>query len=170
MVKLIVMKGEVNNSPTLKWPLISSIGIEIILKGAFNRAKEANSYLKHKCNNNSEIFGVGIEAGLVRISMANSNYMDFQFCVIIDKDDKLSLGSGTAFEYPQYIIDDVIANKKEIGEIIGNLANNMNLKNENGAIGYLSNNFINRRDILFQAVICALLPQINKELYLNSKH
>ena len=77
-------------------------GIEIILKGAFNRAKEANSYLKHKFNDNSEIFGVGIEAGLVRISMANSNYMDFQFCVIIDKDDKLSLGSGTAFEYPQY--------------------------------------------------------------------
>ncbi|MBY9006566.1 MAG: inosine/xanthosine triphosphatase [Candidatus Lokiarchaeota archaeon] len=146
------------------------IGMDIILKGAFNRATNAFSYLNQHKNEYSDIYGVGIEAGLVNISLANSKYMDFQFCVIIDKNKEITLGSGIAFEYPQFVIDEILSEKKpEIGEIFGKLSDNKNIKNENGAIGFLSNNIINRRDILYQAVICALLPRINKNLYLNFK-
>ncbi|MBY8981305.1 MAG: inosine/xanthosine triphosphatase [Candidatus Lokiarchaeota archaeon] len=146
------------------------IEMEAILEGAFNRAKNALVFLKKNKKDNSEIYGIGIEAGLAKISLANSNYMDFQFCVIMDENEKISLGSGIAFEYPQFVIDRIFSEKdNEIGNIMGRLANNINLKNESGAIGFLSKNIINRKDILFQAVICALLPRINEELYLRNE-
>jgi len=92
--------------------------------------------------------------------------MDFQFCVILDECQNITIGSGISFEYPPQVIKDILTNNEtEIGKIIGKLANNLNLKYESGAIGYLSKGVISRRDILTQAVICALLPRINKELY-----
>jgi inosine/xanthosine triphosphatase len=142
------------------------IGLEIILKGAENRAENALNYLINKGISEHNIFGVGIEAGLVKIPVARSKYMDFQFCVIIDENRDISLGSGIAFEYPQVVIDEIISNKEiEIGDIMGRLANNVNLKNESGAISFLSKNIITRTEILSQAVICALVPRINQELY-----
>jgi len=141
------------------------IGMESILKGAKNRAEHALSYLiNEKLKTN--IFGIGIEAGLIKVPYAKTNYMDFQFCVIMDENRNITVGSGIAFEYPQSVINEILSNQEiEIGTVIGKLANNMNLKNEAGAISFLSKNIIARTEILTQAVICALLPRINKELY-----
>jgi inosine/xanthosine triphosphatase len=141
------------------------IGNEMILNGAFNRAKDALNFLRVKKNVKSNIFGIGIEAGLVNIPLATSKYIDFQFCVIMDKMEKITIGSGVGFEYPKFIIEKVLSRNVEIGEIMGTLANNKDLKFEEGAIGYLSKNQIKREDILKQAVICALLPRINQKLY-----
>jgi len=146
------------------------IGIEKILKGAINRAKTALDYLLNEINEKSDIFGIGIEAGLVPVPLTKTGYMDFQFCAIIDEKCKISLGSGIAFEYPHFVINKILKNNDlEIGQIIGELAGNLNLKNELGAISFLSKNRIKRSEILTQAVICALLPWINKKLYGESK-
>jgi len=151
------VKSSVPNQP---------VGMDEIIKGAKYRAQMSLNYLKNDKKLNVDIFGVGIEAGLVEISFAKTNYMDFQFCVIMDEFQIITLGSGVAFEYPQSVIDKIISNRNsEIGDIIGKLANNPNLKNEAGAISFLSKNVINRTDILSQAVICALLPRINTKLY-----
>ena len=141
------------------------IGKDLILNGAYNRAKDALNFLRVKKDKESKIYGIGIEAGLVQIPLAASKYMDFQFCVIMDKMEKITIGSGVGFEYPKFIIEKVLSRNIEIGEIMGTLANNKDLKFEEGAIGYLSKNQIKREDILKQAVICALLPRINQELY-----
>jgi len=151
------VKSSVSNQP---------IGMDDIIKGAKNRAQMSLNYLKNEKKLNYDIFGVGIEAGLIEITFAKTKYMDFQFCVIMDELEKMTLGSGVAFEYPQSIIDKLMSNRNlEIGDILGKLANNPNLKNEGGAISFLSKNMLNRTYILFQAIICALLPRINKELY-----
>ncbi|MFX0069962.1 MAG: inosine/xanthosine triphosphatase [Candidatus Hermodarchaeota archaeon] len=142
------------------------IGLNNIINGAKNRAQSALSYLIEKEKWSRNIYGVGIEAGLVKISLARTNYMDFQFCVIIDENKNITLGSGIGFEYPPSVINEIFSDKNlEIGDVMGRLANNLNLKNEAGAISYLSKNTIIRTDILKQAVICALLPRINKKLY-----
>ncbi|MHA1293651.1 MAG: inosine/xanthosine triphosphatase [Promethearchaeota archaeon] len=141
------------------------IGMEKILQGAKNRALIALSFLKKK-GYKSNIYGVGIEAGLVRVPYTISNYMDFQFCAIIDEKKTLTLGSGIGFEYPKSIIEQILSDRnKEIGVLIGKLADNDNIKNEKGAIGFLSKDIIFRTEILTQATICALLPRINKILY-----
>jgi inosine/xanthosine triphosphatase len=142
------------------------IGIDMIINGAKNRAKFALNYLINEKEISKNIFGIGIEAGLVPISNAISGYMDFQFCVIIDENQRITLGSGVSFEYPKSVIEQILEDrKKEIGEIIGKLAGNINLKNEAGAISFLSKKKINRTEILTHATICALLPRINNELY-----
>lgn len=142
------------------------IGMDLIVEGAINRSKSALSYLIREIKAEKNIFGVGIEAGLVKVPRTLTGYMDFQFCAIIDENNRISLGSGIGFEYPPFVIKEILSDKsKEIGDIMGKLANNMNLKKEVGAIGVLSKNVISRTEILTQAVICALLPRINKELY-----
>ena len=142
------------------------IGIDLIIKGAKNRAETALNHLFKVKKLEQNIFGVGIEAGLVQVPFTNTNYMDFQFCAIMDENERMTLDSGIAFEYPQSVIDEILSNKNtEIGDILGKLANNLNLKNEAGAISFLSKKIITRTEILTQAVICALLPRINKELY-----
>ena len=142
------------------------IGIEEILKGAKNRAEAAINFISKENDGNSILFGVGIEAGLVEIPLTLSNYMDFQFCVILDIKNILTIGSGVAFEYPKSVIERILVEKDlEIGDIMGDLAGNPNLKNETGAISFLSKNLMTRANILTQAVICALLPRINPDLY-----
>jgi len=58
------------------------IGMDLILKGAKNRAEHAISYLINQKQIKTNLYGIGIEAGLVRVPFAKTNYMDFQFCVI----------------------------------------------------------------------------------------
>ncbi len=142
------------------------IGMKRTIQGAINRAESSLNHLINKKRIREYIFGVGIEAGLAKIPFTKTGYMDFQFCAIVDEKKEVSLGTGIGFEYPQTIIEQVIdKNGAEIGEIIGKLAGNINLKNETGAISFLSKNAITRTEILTQAVICALLPLINRELY-----
>ncbi len=142
------------------------IGFEETISGAVNRAKGAFSALKPSKNNDIKPFGVGIEAGLIKIPYTLTGYMDFQFCVIIDELGKISLGTGVSFEYPSQIVEQILQNEDlEIGNLLGNMAHNINLKYEAGAIGFLSKNQMNRTELLTSAVMCALLPIINKELY-----
>ena len=142
------------------------IGFDEIIQGAVNRATQALNYLEAKKEDNDALLGVGLESGLVKIPQANSKYMDFQYCAIIDENDYITLGTGNAFEHPQFVIDEILSkDNAEVGIIMGRLAINLELKNTGGAISFLSKNIIKRTDILSNAVICALLPRINVELY-----
>jgi len=153
----IKAESKVSNQP---------IGLKIIIEGAINRAKQSLNFIINEKKLHYNIFGVGIEAGLVEIPYTRTGFMDFQFCAVINEARKISLGSGIAFEYPKFVVDQILQDQeKEIGEIIGKLADNENLKNEAGAISFLSKNNITRTEILTQAVVCVLLPIINIELY-----
>ncbi len=157
--KLYTIKAEskVPNQP---------IGMDIIIEGAINRAKGAIHHLVYDLKCQGNVFGVGIESGLIKSPQAATGYLDLQFCAIVDIDDKITLGSGNAFEHPKLVIQEILSDQtKEIGMIVGRLANNMNLKNETGAISFLSKYTITRTDILTHAVICALIPRINEEIY-----
>ena len=149
---------------------IQPIGLKNIISGAINRAKQSLNFIINEKKLLHNIFGVRIEAGLVEIPYTRTGFMDFQFCAVVNETRKISLGSGIAFEYPKFVVDQILQDQeKEIGEIIGKLADNENLKNEAGAISFLSINNITRTEILTHAVICALLPFINIELYNTDK-
>lgn len=146
------------------------IGRKNIIKGAKNRANQSLDYLVKEKGIAHRIYGVGIEAGLVEIPETRSGYMDFQFCAIMDEYEEISIGSGIGFEYPSFVIEEILNDRSlEIGDVMANLANKENLKYKQGAIGFLSRNRIKRTDILKEAVICALLPIINTKLYPNDE-
>jgi inosine/xanthosine triphosphatase len=54
---------------------------------------------------------------------------------------------------------------KELGDADDIVFGRINSKRENGAIGILSNNVINRAGLYEQAVILALVPFVQSRLY-----
>lgn len=146
-------------------------GNEETIQGAMNRAKNVKSLYLDECKNSNHkitphIFCVGIEAGLIPIPYSLSGYFDVQFCVIIDENGHISLGSGSGWEYPKSIITELKKDPNlEIGTIMGRLGNDPDVKNKNGAIGYYTHNRITRPILTEQCVQMALIPFLNTNLY-----
>jgi non-canonical (house-cleaning) NTP pyrophosphatase len=69
----------------------------------------------------------------------------------MDENKNIILGSGISFEYPHSLINKILTNQEiEVGNVIGNIAKYLNLKNESVAISFLSRIIITRIEILSQ--------------------
>jgi inosine/xanthosine triphosphatase len=126
-----------------------------VITGAIQRAKAAMS---GDCD-----FGVGIEAGLIWNDVAEK-FFDVQYCAILDKGKRLSLGHGSGFYYPDNIID-VVNQGKTIGRSMEEIYGLKNIGRGKGAIGFLSKDLLSRTKLSEQAVLMALIPRIRRELY-----
>jgi inosine/xanthosine triphosphatase len=138
------------------------VGLSQTLKGAQNRAEKA--LLKV---NNADL-GVGIEAGIIDVVLSKeTRYLDFQYCVIVDKEGRKTFGAGPGFEYPPIVTRKVIEENIEVGEVMEKITGIKKLGEKIGAIGYLSHGLINRTKLTEFSVIMAMLPRINTKLYSN---
>ncbi len=108
-------------------------------------------------------FGVGIEAGLIWHQELKI-YFDVQFCAIVSRDNRLTIGHGSGFVYPPKVIERVLAGHP-VGEVMSELAGIEKLGHKIGAIGYLSKNLLTREQLTEQAVLMALIPRLRPELY-----
>jgi inosine/xanthosine triphosphatase len=127
--------------------------------GAINRSKAA---LKAEPDAH---FGIGIEAGLFWNDTVKE-YFDVQFCAICDRGGRITIGHGPGFFYPEMIIKEV-KDGKTIGSVMSQLSNIPEIGKQFGAIGFLSNNILNREGLTEQAVIMALVPRITELYKLN---
>lgn len=138
------------------------IGLSQTLKGALNRAEKALQKIT-----DAEL-GVGIEAGIIDTVLNNkTHYLDFQYCVIVDKKGTKTFGAGPGFEYPPIVTQKVTQENREVGEIMEKITGIKNLGKKMGAIGYLSHGLMNRTKLTELAVLMAMLPRINIKLYSN---
>jgi inosine/xanthosine triphosphatase len=126
-----------------------------VIEGAIARAKSA---LLKGCD-----FGVGIEAGLFWNDVANK-YFDVQYCAIIDRANRLTLGHGSGFYYPSILID-LVKQGKTIGQAVEEKFNIVDVGTREGAIGFLSKGLFDRTRLTEQAVLMAAIPRIRSELY-----
>jgi inosine/xanthosine triphosphatase len=145
---------------------VQPYGFEQTLIGAKNRAKQA-FFNEFKKPYKSTFLGVGIEAGMIPVPHTNTGYLDYQFCAIYLPNGQFTYGSGPGFEYPSSIVDLLLNNPhySEIGTIIENKSSIPDVKQKEGAIGYLSNYHLNRAEILQFSVIMALLSLKNPRVY-----
>ncbi len=126
--------------------------------GALNRAN--NAYTQHPGGD----FYVGIEGG---IEAESSDMMAFAWVVIRSHDDVLGKGkTGTFFLPPK--ISELIRQGKELGEADDIVFGTTNSKQQNGAVGILAGNVIDRTKYYTDAVVFALTPLKNKKLYSES--
>ncbi len=130
------------------------------VRGALNRATQS---LKEND------IGVGIEAGLME-SGIKGVFLDVQFCVIIDKAGGKTCGQGIGFQYPASVTGMLTSGKGSAGTVMSELSGITDIGRKNGAIGYLSRGVLSRSHITEDAVIAALLPRINRELYAIPAH
>jgi len=131
---------------------------EETIVGAINRAKRARDAVDAD-------LGVGIEAGLVKTPYTLSGYMDVQYCAIIDRRGVITLGQGPGFEYPKLVVRRILREGKSAGEIFEEITGIVDIGKKIGAIGYLSKGFINRTKLSEIAVVMAMIPRLNKDLY-----
>lgn len=127
------------------------------LQGAWNRTQAA-AHLHPQAD-----YWVGIEGG---VEEHRSDLAAFAW-VVIQANGLTGKGrSGTFFLPPQ--VADLVRAGKELGEADDIVFKRFNSKQENGAIGILTGDVIDRMQLYEHAVILALVPFKHPELYANS--
>ncbi len=136
------------------------IGLKLTLKGAIERAV----YALNKASKAD--IGVGVEAGLIEVPYTITGFMDLEVCAIVDRDDRVTLGFSSAFEFPLLVIKSILERRvKEVEEIMERISGIKDIGDRMGAIGFLTRGVIDRCELTRQCVIMALVPRINPELY-----
>ncbi len=122
--------------------------------GAMNRARSALG---------DGDFGVGIEAGLIWDASVG-DYLDVQYCAVVDRAGRVTLGHGPGFEYPRAVVDRVRAGKT-VSEAMAELTGIRDIGTKHGAIGYLTGRRMDRDTLTEAAVLMAMVPRIRQDLY-----
>ena len=126
-----------------------------VVLGAITRAKKALG---------SGDFGVGIEAGLFWNESVR-DHLDVQYCAIVDKAGRLTVGHGPGFAYPPAVVA-LVEKGMTVGQAMERITGISGMGSRQGAIGYLSRGHVNREQITKMAALTAFLPRIRRELYL----
>jgi len=122
--------------------------------GAMNRARAALT---------DADFGVGVEAGLLWDASVG-NYLDVQYCAVVDRAGRVTAGHGPGFEYPPAVIEHVKAGKT-VGEAMAEITGIREIGSKYGAIGYLTQRRMDRDTLTEAAVLMAMVPRIRRDLY-----
>lgn len=142
------VKSGVNEQP-------KSLGETI--RGAINRAKRA--YTKGGLS-------FGIEDGIARVPYAKTKHMNFCVCALYDGDN-VFLGISSGFEYPKEATRLVFEEGIDINEAFYRmkLTKSRKIGNKKGAIGILTKNRLNRKELVKQAVMMAVIEIENIKYY-----
>lgn len=124
-------------------------------QGAMNRARNA----RHEFPEAD--YWVGVEGG---ISVDEDEQMSAFAWVIVLSEDKIGKGKTGAFYLPKPIAS-LIKEGKELGEADDIIFGKTNSKQKQGAVGLLTGEVINRASYYTEAVILALIPFKNPQLY-----
>lgn len=122
--------------------------------GAFNRAIAAKDTFSEA------EYWIGIEGGIEAI---NTEMIAFAWVVIISKDHMGKARTGTFFLPPR--VAELVRSGKELGEADDIVFAQSNSKQQGGAVGLLTHNIIDRTALYINAVIMALIPFKNENLY-----
>lgn len=128
-------------------------GVEAI-RGAIARAQAALG---------DADLGVGVEAGLVW-EPTISDYFDVQYCAVVDRAGRTTVGHGPGFAYPPRVVREVKAGAT-VGEAMARLTGTKDIGSKHGAIGYLTERRLDRDALTESAVLMAMVPRTRRELY-----
>ena len=126
--------------------------------GAWNRARNAAQLLEEAD------YWVGIEGGLQETGGEMAAFAWVVVCSL----DWVGKGRTGTFFLPGKVAD-LIRQGRELGEADDIVFNCSNSKQDSGAVGLLTGNVIDRVQLYEQAVILALVPLKNIELYFPPK-
>ncbi|BDU38403.1 inosine/xanthosine triphosphatase [Vibrio nigripulchritudo] len=118
--------------------------------GALNRVKNA------RVAQPNAHFYVGLEAG-------NEGNDTFAW-MVIESGNKRGESRSSSLPLPPKVVEQVHAGK-ELGDVMDSTFGTDNIKQKGGAISLLTGNVLTRSSVYHQALILALIPFINPELF-----
>ncbi|HDN75505.1 MAG TPA: DUF84 family protein, partial [Acidilobales archaeon] len=133
------------------------MGLNEIFEGAYNRAVNA-------LNRDSECsLGVGVEAGIYEVK---GRYFDVQVAAIVDRNGFTSYGLSPSFQIPKpfsYALTKGEA--KELEEVVDRYFGTKDIGAKGGLIKILTKSVVLREELTYYAVVMALIPRLNPNLY-----
>ena len=117
-------------------------------QGAINRARAALG---------DHDMAVGIEAGVFE---KDEGLYDIQYCAIIDRSGRITVGTGSGFMYPPAVAE-LVRKGQTVGEAMKAVFEQPDIGKGQGAIGYLSRGLLDRKALTEQSVIAAMVPRLN---------
>ena len=124
------------------------------LKGAINRSNNA----KLECMDAD--YWIGIEGGVEKID----NEMQVFAWIYIQSKEMVGKARTATFDLPKKIIE-LIDSGMELGDADDVIFSRRNSKQKNGAVGILTKDLIDREKYYTHAIIMALIPFKNMDLY-----
>lgn len=124
------------------------------IQGAVNRATNAREAQP------DADYWVGIEGG---IDDTDVGMQCFAWVVILGRDERIGRGQTAVFYLPIEVAD-IVRDGMELGHADDKVFGRSNSKQQNGAIGLLTNDAVDRTSYYVQAVIMALVPFKNLTL------
>ena len=139
---------------------------EETFEGAHNRALSLRKINTERRMNGQ--FFIGLEGGVLN---CYSRLFVFGAVCIVDFTGRVGFGGSPLFEIPSHV-SSRLADGTELGDIIDEIMGDRNTKQKEGAIGLFSRGIIKRKDLYTSAVVCALVPFLNADLFTdrNNKH
>ena len=132
-------------------------------EGAENRALELRTRNDEgRLNAN---FFVGIEGGIIELF---SRWFVFGVMCIMDEHGMKSYGCTPFFELPSCITEQLLRGI-ELGDVMDDLTGETGTKQKQGAIGYFTRGVMDRKQYYIDGLIVALIPFLNRDLYLQSR-
>lgn len=145
-----VINVSVSNLPPQPITLNSTVN------GAVTRAKTAIQKI------NDAEFGVGIEAGLMEVPDVK-RYLNVQFAAIIDRNEKITIGSSAGFQLPNEVTKMVLIERIEVDKAVEFLYGIKNIGEKRGIIDLMTKGAISRKELITNALIMAFAPRISEK-------
>ncbi|MDR3074412.1 MAG: inosine/xanthosine triphosphatase [Candidatus Methanoplasma sp.] len=117
--------------------------------GALNRAEQAIG---------DHDMSVGIEAGVFD---TDDGLYDFQYCAVLDRDGRMTVGVGPGFRYPDKVAE-LVSEGMTVGEAVKRLYNCRDIGRRQGAVGLLSKGLLDRKTLTEQSVTAAMIPRMEE--------
>ena len=127
---------------------------EETLRGALNRS--ANARASHP----DADYWIGIEGGIQPIGQELTAFA----WIVVRSQEMIGKGRTGTFFLPPAVAE-LIRQGKELGEADDIVFGRANSKQENGAVGLLTDNAIDRAQLYEHAMVLALIPFKNEKLY-----
>jgi inosine/xanthosine triphosphatase len=99
---------------------------------------------------------IGIEAG---VFVTEDGLYDYQYCAVLDKEGRLTIGVGPGFRYSDDIAD-LVSGGMTVGEAVHELYGESDMWKEQGAVGLMSRGLLDRKTLTEQSITAAMVPRM----------
>ncbi len=127
-------------------------------QGAINRVTYCQSLVDSN-DHSAELF-VAMEGGVDNFEHGPATFA----YIVVATANQVSVGRSALLPLPSCVYRSLAAGE-ELGDVMDRLFNTKNIKQQGGAIGLLTKGHATRESIYTQALILAMAPLLNPELY-----
>jgi len=132
---------------------------EETFEGAEHRAKVLKK-LDDKAKIGASFF-VGIEGGVINIY---SKWFGIGVVCIMDNKGNMGFGASPMFELWNDAVEKVLEGI-ELGDVMAEVTGDAQIKRKGGAVGFLTDGVVERKDLYVSALKLALIPFLKEDLY-----